>query len=666
MRYLLIVVVFFCYNVIWSQQGATGAPKSLNSASTHQKEATKKSYIDSIKSLKVDKPSISAYKIISYSRDTTYLDTTLTLKKDYQFNYLRKDNFEILPFANMGQSYNSLGFNFERTFFYPKLGASAKHFNYLEMEDITYYSVPTPTTDAMFKTVFDEGQLLDILLTFNLSKRLNYSIAYKGFRSLGKYVSSEAESGNFRTTANYESKNNRYNLRLHIAVQNIVNQENGGLVNKEQFESGDKDFIDRSRIDVNFTDAENRILGKRYFFEHQYQLVRKQKDSSFLKKTSLALAHLFNYETKYYKFNQSIPNEYFGEAFLVDDVADKAQLKVFYNQLSAEFSSTILGRIKGSVNLYNYNYFFNSLLVLPENITIDSQLKGEEIALGADYEKKIGGFRLKGNMAYNLSGKLTGALINASAGYAFNDHLDFSAAIYSSSRMPDFNFLLYQSDYKNYNWQHTDVFEKLKTNSLQFTLNSKLLGEATVKFTTIDNYSYFAFNATLPEQNGESQNKYIQPYQESSSVNYMKVTYKKELKYRNFALENTIMYQAVEQSNDVLNVPQLTTRNTLYFAKEVFKKALFLQTGLTFKYFSSYYMNAYNPLLGEFYIQNNEKIGGFPVLDFFINAKVQQTRIYLKAEHFNSSFSGSNYYSAPNYPYRDFIVRFGVVWNFFS
>jgi hypothetical protein len=38
----------------------------------------------------------------------------------------------------------------------------------------------------------------------------------------------------------------------------------------------------------------------------------------------------------------------------------------------------------------------------------------------------------------------------------------------------------------------------------------------------------------------------------------------------------------------------------------------------------------------------------------------------LKAEHFNSSFSGFNFYSAPNYPYRDFVIRFGLVWNFFS
>ena len=64
-------------------------------------------------------------------------------------------------------------------------------------------------------------------------------------------------------------------------------------------------------------------------------------------------------------------------------------------------------------------------------------------------------------------------------------------------------------------------------------------------------------------------------------------------------------------------------------------------------------------------IQNNKLIGNFPRIDFFINAKIQQTRLYLKAEHINSSLTGYDYYSAPSYPYRDFSVRFGLVWNFF-
>ena len=126
------------------------------------------------------------------------------------------------------------------------------------------------------------------------------------------------------------------------------------------------------------------------------------------------------------------------------------------------------------------------------------------------------------------------------------------------------------------------------------------------------------------------------------------------------------MFQEVGQDNQVMNVPQLITRNSLYYSKWIFDKAMFLQTGVTLKYFTAYNMDGYHPLLGELYTQNRQELGGFPMLDFFINARVRQTRIFLKAEHFNSGFGENNFFAAPNYPYRDFVVRFGLVWNFFS
>ncbi|WP_047416444.1 putative porin [Cellulophaga sp. Hel_I_12] len=663
MKYIILIVVFLSINFFFGQEDQISKSQSADSLGVMNKDFSESQEVNKV--LESDKMPITSYKIISFKRDTTHIDTTLTLQKEYTYNYLRKDDFELLPFSNMGRPYTSLGLNFESSFFYPKIGATARHFNYLELEAVNYYDVPTPMTEAMFKTTMTEGQLLDILLTFNLSKRFNYSIAYKGFRSLGKYRWSQSESGNFVTTANYETLNNRYSLRMHIAAQDLVDQENGGLSDKTQFESGDADFQDRSRLDVNLTDATNKILGKRYFFQHQYKLLRKEKDSSSIEKTSLSIGHLFNYETKFYQFNQTTPNNFFGDAFSTSEIADKAHLKTLYNELNAEFYNSILGRLKGSINIYNYNYYFNSLLIT-DTQRIPNQLKGEDIALGADYEKKIGGFQLRGNMSYNLSGTLSGSLFNASAGYQLNDKLGLSAAIFSSTKMPDFNFLLYQSDYENYNWNTSETFEKVKTNSIEFNLNSKLFGQATAKFTRLDNQPYFAVDPLQELLAGESENKYIKPFQETSSINYLKVKYQKEFKYKSFALQNTLMYQTVSQSNNILNIPEFTTRNTLYFSKEIFKKAMFLQTGVSFKYFTSYTMNAYSPLLGEFYIQNDQKLGGFPMLDFFVNAKVQQTRIYLKAEHFNSSFSEPNYYSAPEYPYRDFIVRFGVVWNFFS
>ena len=663
MKYLVLVLLFFTTSILLAQE----------------KIQKKENESDTILPVKKTKPlnpiakkskdtvgiTIQDYKIISFERDTTYLDTTLTIKKEYTYNYLREDDFELISFSNIGQAYNVLGANLERVNLYPNLGATAKDRKYLEKEQIVYYNVPTPMTELFFKTTLEQGQLLDANLTFNTSRRLNFSIGYIGHRSLGKYNSSQIQSGNFTTTSNYVSKNSRYALRAHIAAQNILSEESGGLTEKEvQFESGDPDFINRPRVDVRFDDADNKILGKRYYLDHMYKVIRKQADSSRVEKTSLSLGHVFDYETKYYQFMQSPSDAYFGNSIL-SSINDKAVLKSFYNELNAQFYNRTLGRLTGGINIYNYNYFFNSQFITAEGSVIPNQLKGTEIALAAKYDKRIGSFDFNASLNYNLSGSLTGNLLDASAAYTINKNNRLLFSLHTSSRMPNFNYLLYQSEYFNYNWDNSAVFEKERISTLQGELNSNTWGDLMVKFTNVDNYSYFTPVSENTIEEG-MENAFIRPLQEGNGVSFLKVKYEKEFKVGMFALNNSVMYQNVNQDEQVLNLPQLVTRNTLYFSSDVFKKAMFLQTGITFKYFTSYTMNGYNPVLGEFYVQNREELGGYPLLDFFINARIKQTRIYLKAEHFNASFSGYDYYAAPNYPYRDFVIRFGLVWNFFS
>ncbi|WP_340077890.1 putative porin [Leptobacterium sp. I13] len=600
---------------------------------------------------------IKDYKIVSYQRDTTHLDTTLTIQKEYKYNYLRKDDFELLPFSNVGQPYNKLAYNIQEKNFYPQLGAKAKHYSYMQKEDINYYNVPTPTTELFFKTVFEQGQLADGLITLNTSRRFNFSIANKGLRSLGKYQHIRSSIGNFRMTANYVTRNNRYALRVHFVSQDATNQENGGIINKEQFESGEDEFTDRSRIDVAFQDAENLLVGKRYFLDHIYT-IKQKKDS--LSSSELKIAHEINYETKFYRYDQTRANDIFGEAFQARNILDRAQLKAMYNQLNLQYTNNTLGRITTKVAAYNYNYFFRSILFTDDGV-ITNQLKGDEFAVGGTWLKKIDKLTLKADAMTTLSGDLGGTAIDATLSYQLDNENKITATIFSNSRMPNFNMLLYQSNYKDYNWQNTENFIKEEDRGISLVFNSKKWVNIEASYTQMDNYTYFAsvtqeLGDTIPE---------IIPFQNTEPINYLKVKLNKEFKIGKFALNNTVMYQAVNQEQEIFNVPELVTRNTLYFSDHLFNKAMFLQAGVTFKYFSEYYMDGYNPLLSEFYSQNQEKLGGFPLIDLFINAKVRQTRIYLKAEHLNSPFTEPNFYSAPNHPYRDFTIRFGLIWNFF-
>jgi hypothetical protein len=171
---------------------------------------------------------------------------------------------------------------------------------------------------------------------------------------------------------------------------------------------------------------------------------------------------------------------------------------------------------------------------------------------------------------------------------------------------------------------------------------------------------FFSNDATDPQQ------QIVTPKQYEKTINYLSVKVSREFKWWKLALDNTVLYQQVDQEDDVLNVPQIVTRNSLYYTDYFFKKALYLQTGFTFNYFTKYYANDYNPILAEAFVQNTREIGEFPMVDFFVNARIRQTRIFFKVEHLNSRMTGNTFYTAPNYPYRDFMIRFGLVWNFFQ
>jgi len=595
------------------------------------------------------------YKIINYKNDTTYVDTTLTIKDDYIFNYLRKDNLELMAFANQGQTYTTLAHTFKNYSVFPKIGARAQHFNFFEVEDVFYYRVPTPTTQLMYKKGMEQGQVLDGLFTFNTSERLNASIAFKGMRSLGKYRHSLSDHGNARVTISYSTKNERYYIRSHIVAQDLNNDQNGGLTNEsiKNFESGNSEFKDRNRLVTNFTDARNTLRGNRYLIDHFYKLWTKN-DTLRTISSDLKIGHTFNFERKNYQYEQETASPLFGSSF-TSDIKDRVKYSKLFNEVYVSLNSPItLGEVKFKVNSFNYKYEYKSILISDDQI-IESHLSGNTISLGGEWHTKFKKLNLNVDASTIISGNLNGHNILASIDYVKDSLLSVSAHAFRNSRSPNLNFQLYQSSYKKYNWQNN--FDNEETTGIGFVFDSKKWGYASVDIHNINNYTYFG--AAL-------ENEQTKPLQTTEKINYLKVKLSKEFRFGHFALDNQFIYQNVSSGSEVFRVPDFITRNTLYYQNYLFKgKPLYLQTGVTFSYFSKYFMNSYNPVLSEFYLQNDQEIGGYPLFDFFLNLRIRTMQIYFKLEHFNSSFSENNYYSAPTYPYRDLTFRFGLIWTFF-
>lgn len=603
------------------------------------------------------KGTIDQYRIISLERDTTYVDTSLHVRKEYKFNYLRKDNFGRLERANEGQPSNVLKFDPIVNTVFPEIGYRAKHFNYLRTTDINYYSVATPFTELYYKTVMQEGHTLDAFIAINTSQRLNFSIAYKGLRSLGKYINELTSAGNFRFTTSYNTSNNRYFANVHFTSQDLSNGENGGLVDITNFTSGDNTYKNRVRINVFSKDAISLLKGQRAFIDHNF-LINKQKGDN-----NLYITHQLEYETKRHRYTQNVLStdlpavsfQRFGASFINANINDEVRYNQLYNKIGAIYENKLLGKFSAFAEDFRSNYNYKKILILQGN-PIQGSINADISTIGGQYNYNKGSWQGKFVGATSVVGDALSRL-EAQAQYTVDSLFIVSANLQQISKMPDHLSQLHQSSYIGYNWNNNFENEDITT----FSLNAVTPWlTANVSLSSLNNKIYYRNIATdILEQ-------IVAPNQYGSTINLISAQVGNEFKYGKFALNNTVLYQKVQQDQPILNVPDFVTRNTLYYSDRFFKRALYLQTGVTVNYFTKYFADEYNPVVGEFFTQTDTKIGDYPTLDFFINARIQQTRLFFKLEHFNSGITGHNYLATPTSPYRDFMIRFGLVWNFFQ
>ena len=678
MQKIFLVTAFFLLTsnlFSQSEEDIDGKPKVQKEQLTENSE-------------KKDSLNLNEYKIFYMDRDYENVDTSLTINKYYKFNFLRKDQFELLSFANSGHTYNKLSYDLIKESKLPDIGALAKHFQYFEKEDIGYYEVATPFTEIMAKSTFEQGQILDFLVSVNLSPNYNFTIAHKGYKSLGKYQNTRSRGNQFRFSSNFKSKKNLTNWKFHITSQNIFNQENGGLTpddiyffeqapdyfvldnsgNQILLDDGSYEminydgYLDRSRLAGSIF-SESSLYSKRFFSDLRHKIIyNKDEDIDIL-----TIAYQFTHEYKKLEYNDNYSSPLFGE-FIGEDIKDQSRFIKQENKLLALLDLNNIGKL--SLGFNNISWLNSFKLYEELTSEIPFEIDPNQQILSATFKKDLSNYSFYLNTTKSLKNKFfkNQSSLKIEAEPLRNLKFILSGNIIENS--PNFNYVLYRSTYENYNW-YNDNLKNTKISNGYLSISLKELINISGEYSQIENYTYF--KETTNQLNGEIDRMRIASVgQKNSLINYLRVKLKSNIGINKFNLINTAMYQKTDQELDgindqqTLNVPEWIVRSTLMFSTNVFNNSLFIQTGLTFNYFTKYYADYYNPLISEFVTQNYKQIGEYPRFDFFFNAKIQQTRVYISVEHLNSSFTGYDYYSDPFNPYRDMSVRFGLVWNFFQ
>ena len=662
-NYLLLILLVFWSIPNFSQdfQMPKGPSQNLNRGGNLQNSSIADSLMNRFgdKSTRLNKnpdAKIQDYLIITRENDTIVVDTSLTIEKYHKINFLREDDFELIPFSNTGIAYNTLSFSAIKSI-KPKMGATNKYISYDSADDVVYYDLPTPFTELMYRSVFEQGQLLDAVYAVNTSRQFNFSISRKGLRSLGNYQNFLSNTSNFSFTTNYLSKNRKLKIRSHYSNQKLFSEQNGGINDSDisNFENGNSQFLDRGVFDPNFENAHNEFLGKRFYSDQTYIL--KEKDS--LNNRSLEFFNSVYFEEKKYKFQQKSSDEFFGDSFVSQEINDKLFLNSFNLQTGLVLQSDKFGKFNLSLLYISDRYSLENYQI--DDFVDNSQnINSKTTYLNGSYSKEFSKIKLKLNTENFIFGDNQSNSFSSIVKFNFKNDNSLVLKYTFYSVAPSYNTLLHSSNYENYNWDNE--FDNSDTNSLSLNLVLSNILDLDIDFISVKKHVQFE---KLIDDNSPGINNYsIVPVQYLDNLEVLKIKLARKIKFGKFSFDTRILIQRL-LDNEIINLPELVTRNTLFYSTDMFNKALFLQTGFGFSYFSKYFMNGYDPLLSELYIQNDKMIGGFPLIDFFVNAKIQQTRLYFKFEHFNSSFTGYKYYSAPNYPYRDFTFRFGLVWNFF-
>ena len=629
MRLILFFIIFFYSHIFYSQIREDALNEAFSNIG------------DSI-SIEVFKFDIEKLKKFNINYDTILLDTTLNINKFYEFNFRRKDNFELIKPINVGQSYNNLSYVLNESN-YPIIGYNANKTQLQSSDDIYFYDVAYPMTELLFKTVFSQGQLTDVLFTTNVNRKLNFSLGFKALRSLGKYQNSLSGSKSFTFTYNYNSK--KFSSKSFYLSQKLEKHESGGLslISINDFESKDPVFNERSKLNVKFEDAVN-IYFQRDFYSHNTLMLSNNKKK-------FSLNHTLHYVTVNNSYNQSLINNYYGTLIGgITTVDDKFKFRSINNKISFDISNFIFDFAEIGLINFNYEYFnLNSSNVkIKENSNLFSLKLSKNfkiLDLDFDLQKKISGDRI-------------GDRLNIVLRPAKRYNLDLNIKLSSVKSHPGLIYDNYYSGFSDVNWtNHNDL---VNTSSILINYINKKFGQFSLSGYLINNYFYVS-----------TENSNIESYiplinQAEFDIKLFKLKYVKNFIFGKFSMNNSFLVQNVNQKDNILNIPDFVYRNSFFISEKIFKNVLEIQSGFNFKIFSKFFINEYNPVISTFHVQDKRKIGGFPIIDFFLNAKIRQTRLFFIFEHINSSLSENNFFSTASTPYRDSNFRFGLNWNLFN
>lgn len=607
-------------------------------------------------------------QVLENSDKKAIVDTTLDTF--HQFTIPNKTNYY---YQNLGSPATAL-----RPVFYqpPKeigtlLGMNPYHLANFSPENVRYFDTRSPFTQVNYVQGGNGEQYIKFRFARSVNDRMNLGFNYTRFNTnfLFGGDSNEILSDLIKGYAHFSftSKNTRYRVLYHYVHLNQMVEETGGvrldttLENNGLFSFRDAESILQSST-AEGVSARTRQTHNNHHIYQQFRLdtaltlfhildLKRQKDAY---QDDELQNHFDFYPGQSQRFTEQDGVSTFLFNFNNEQTSEGSLYRLFQNQVG----------IKGTFSGFNYiAYFKNRIYNWTLNVQGDTLFR-TRVTDGLVSQESITGFDTRIDEIENfVGGKLfyrfsDSTRLTAEAEFKLGrDYRIEGVFVNKSLRLGLLSMLhaptLIQRRFLSNHFEWDRLYSNTLVNKIygSITLSTpRLLFQPFGSYTLLTNYIYFDELAT--------------PQQSRDALQQLQIGL--DFKYRlgRFHTANQVTYTEILGSN-LIRVPNVLINSRLYCEDCLLRRFIASQVGVEMYFRTDYFGNSYMPTSKQFFLQNDQRLRTYPVVDLYANFKIQNFRIFLKLTHINE-LPNDGYQATPLYPGTPRTFVFGIDWMFFN
>ena len=535
---------------------------------------------------------------------------------------------------------------------------------FFKPEDALDYNTTTPFTQLSYFNGGGRGKTedwLDVWHIQNIRPYWNAGFRYNLISSDGAYSYQKSKTYNFSFFSSYEKDRMAVSMFINQNMAHIT--ENGGIENLADIRDTSLDpKVIGTRLAM---EPKNNLMNFNFKALAQYNIgnpkeIITQKDSATIDTTityPMKFALALKAEDNRYSFKEeSVEEGFFSDTTYISKQGNSDMIKNRKYEIDAKFILNEHPKYKYLPGVYaglkfKYLSYDQRVSLNTINNRGTSKYTGTYLTAGTFNMDSTtmfnfdiwGSFCLAGDYSadYSLEGRIIQYL---------NKGRNSSVTVHAllETQTPNHYYLQYQGNHNQ--WKNS--FDKIHAYNLRgHYTNKRLRTEVGVALNNTKNYIYFDTTAM--------------PRQYDGNLMVFTAWAKQIFRLGHFYFDQKVYYQ-VTNKEKILPLPQVALHSHNYYQNRFFKQALGFQIGIDLFYNTSFYANAYDPAIMQFYNQEIEKTGNYPKMDVFVTLNIKRADLFVKYEHFNEFFGSRDYFSAYTYPINPAKVKFGIRWNFFD